>query len=72
MDNIQYIVIELQTNADGTVGNLVHSYTNQLEAESKYHQVLASAAVSTLPIHAAILIMSDGTYLESKEYRHGE
>lgn len=72
MDNIQYIVIELQTNADGTVGNLVHSYTNQLEAESKYHQVLAAAAVSALPIHAAVLITSDGTYLESKEYRHGE
>lgn len=71
MDNMQYIVIELQTNADGTVGNLVYSYTNQLEAESKYHQVL-SAAVSALPIHAAVLIMSDGTYLESKEYRHGE
>lgn len=64
----KYIVIELQTNADGTVGNLVYSYDSQNNAESKYHSVLASAAISALPKHAAVLMTSEGYLLESKCY----
>ena len=67
-----YIVIELQTNNDGTVGNLVYAYTNRNEAEQKYHLILSSAAVSSLPAHAAVLLTGDGRMLASQCYRHVE
>lgn len=67
-----YIVIELQTNASGVVGNLAYSYTNRNEAEQKYHLILAAAAVSQLPAHAAVLITGDGRTLASQCYRHEE
>lgn len=65
---MKYIVIEIQTNQDGTVGNIVTTYDSQLEAESKYHTVLSAAAISELPEHAALLFTSQGTVLESKCY----
>ena len=67
---IKYIVIEIQTNADGTVGNLVSSHDTANAAESAYHTVLASAAVSALPQHAAVLLGSDGTLFASQCYKH--
>lgn len=65
-----FIVIELQTNNDGTVGNLVYAFTNRNEAEQKYHLVLSAAAVSALPAHAAVLLTGDGRMLASQCYRH--
>lgn len=67
-----YIVIELQTNQDGTVGNLVYSYTDRGQAEQKYHLILSAAAVSQLPVHAAVLLTGDGRTLASQCYRHEE
>ena len=67
---MKYIVIELQTNSDGTVGNIVTAYDSRDEAESHYHTVLAAAALSTLPTHAAVLMASDGGYIDAKCYRH--
>lgn len=51
-----YIVIEIQSNSDGTVGTLVNSYEQRSTAEQKYHQVLAAAAVSNLPKHGALMM----------------
>lgn len=67
---MQYIVIEIQTNSDGTIGNIVTAYADRNQAESAYHSVLASAALSKLPRHAAVLVMNDGTLLESRCYEH--
>jgi len=67
---MKYIVIEIQTAADGTVGNLVTAHETRSEAESKYHSVLASAAISSIPQHAAALLASDGTLVDSRCYEH--
>ena len=67
-----YIVIELQTNADGTVANLVYQYASRDEAESKFHSILAAAAISALPAHAAVMLTNAGTMVKSEFYRHGE
>lgn len=67
---MKYLVIELQTNTDNTVSNLVYDYDNRNDAESKYHTVLAAAAISTLPIHAAVLMSSDGGYIATDRYEH--
>ena len=66
-----YIVIEIQTNADGTVGNLVWPFADRNEAEGKYHSVLAAAAVSALPRHSAALIGNDGFPYAYQCYEHG-
>lgn len=67
-----YIVIEIQTSSNGTVGTLVNSYTNQNEAESKYHQILASASLSELPVHAAVMLQNDGLIIKADRYYHEE
>lgn len=67
----KYILIELQTNKDGTVGNLVTAYDNLDQAESAWHSVLAAAAISTLSVHAAVLINNSGEVVESRHYEHG-
>ena len=67
-----YIVIELQTNAEGVVGSLVYKYDSRDEAESKFHSILAAAAISALPVHAAVMLTNAGTMVQSEFYRHGE
>ena len=68
----KYIVLELQTNADGGVGTLVTAFDDWNQAESKYHTVLASAAISSLPCHAAVLLTHDGCMLSNKSYEHAQ
>lgn len=41
-----YVVIELQTGADGKVASLVHTANSYNHGLSVYHRVLASAAIS--------------------------
>ena len=65
-----YIVFEIQTNANGTVGTLVNTYEDRNQAESKYHQVLEYAAVSALPKHACTLMSEEGFELKSECYKH--
>ena len=67
---MKYVVIEMQTAADGTVGNLVTAYDTRNAAESGYHSVLAAAAISALPQHAAALLTSTGTLIDSRCYEH--
>ena len=67
---MSFIVIEIQTNADGSVGNFVWSYAERGPAEQKYHTVLAAAAVSALPSHAAIMVTSEGHMLAHNVYHH--
>ena len=66
-----FIVIELQKNRDGHVANIVTEHATQAEAESKYHSVLAAAAVSELPIHSAVLVSEEGFPLMHQCFRHG-
>lgn len=69
---MKYLVIEIQTNTDGSVGNLVYAYDSRNEAESKYHSILASAAVSQLPCHAAIIITNEAHVIMGSRYTHVE
>ena len=67
-----FIVIELQTNSDGSVGNFVWAYATQAEAEAKYHSVLAVAAVSALPCHGAVILRNDGLQIAAQAYKREE
>lgn len=67
---IRYLVLELQTNTDNTMGSQVTSFDDLAHAEAKYHTVLAAAALSTKPIHSAILMTNQGYVQEAKCYEH--
>lgn len=72
----QFYVIEIQKYLSGEFGHIVHYAYDEdankarLKAESKYHEVLAAAAVSELPQHSATLLTSDGRAVMSQCYRH--
>lgn len=74
----QFYVVEVQKHEDGEFGHIVHwAFDEDLQkarnkGESKYHEVLAAAAVSDLPEHGAILFGSDCQPLMDKCYKHGE
>lgn len=65
-----YVVLEIQTSADGTVGNLVSAYDTRGAAESAFHSILAAAAISALPTHAAVLMTNEGSVIDSRCYTH--
>ena len=69
---MKYIVLEIQTNTDGTVGTIVMKKDTLNEAQSAFYSVLASAAISTLPVHSAVLLTNRGTLIESKTFDRNE
>lgn len=66
-----FIVLELQTQADGSViiGTPIQRETRN-EADSDYHRILQYAAISALPEHAAVIIDEAGNRVDGKCYRH--
>ena len=66
---MKFVVIELQTMQDGTVANIVTSYDAIENAQSAYYTVLASAAISSLPCHAAMLVNSEGREIHSERFK---
>ncbi len=72
----QYYVIELQKYVDGSYGDIKHVTWDEdptkarLKAESKFYEVLSAAAVSELPVHAAIMFTSEGVPIMNQRYVH--
>ena len=66
---MNYIVIELQTT-NGATANIVNSYSDRQQAESKYHQILASAATSAVNLHAAVMLAENGSPIRNECYSH--
>lgn len=72
----QYYIIELQKYLDGSFGDVKHVAWDEdptkarLKAESKFYEVLAAAAVSELPVHAAIMFTSEGVPIMNQRYIH--
>lgn len=67
-----FIVIEAQKTGN-QVATLTWSFVNQNEADSKFHQVMAAAAVSQVPVHSCLVIdeycqiYQNGTYTHKQE-----
>ena len=72
----QFYIIEIQQYKDGNYGHIVHfaydadATKARLKAESKYHEVLAAAAISELPQHSATLLTADGRAIMNQCYKH--
>lgn len=72
----QYYIIEIQQNKAGEYGHIVHYVFDEnpeqarLKAESKYHEILASAAVSETLKHSAIIISDESFPVMNQCYKH--
>ena len=64
-----FYVIEVQTFSD-TGSVIPFSFTNQPEAEAKYHALLSVCAVSSVPKHGAMLFDADGFVIKKEMYIH--
>lgn len=67
---MKYIVLELQTDTAGNVANIVTKHNTLNEAEAKFHTILAAAAISSVPTHAAVIMSEEGDTFGSKCYKH--
>ena len=65
-----YIIVEVQTYDNGSIGHLTYQLGDQSSAEQKYHTCLAAAAVSTLPCHAVAMLDSQGRLIKREMYKH--
>ena len=72
----QIYIVEIQQYTNGEYGHIVHYAYDvdpdkaRLKGESKYHEVLAAAAVSNLPTHSAIMFSTEGFPLLHQCYKH--
>jgi hypothetical protein len=69
---LNYVVIEIQTDANEHTATLVTVYDNLAQAESKYYTILAAAALSNLFIHSAVIVTADGSPYMHYSYRRDE
>ena len=65
-----FAVIEIQKNGS-TATPITTLFTDENEAYSKYHQVLASASVSEVEEHSAVLISEEGSFMWHEKFIHG-
>lgn len=66
-----FIIIEIQKDANGIVATIITQQANRDQADSTYHSILASAAISSLPEHGAVMLTSDCGFIMGQCYRHG-
>ena len=66
-----YIVAEFQTTGE-TTSILTYNYTESNLAEQKYHEILSSAAVSNVEIHAVSMLNEYGCVAKNEFYVHPE
>ena len=63
-----WLIIEEQIDANGNHGCITYQETNQNQAISRVHTMIASAAVSAIPYHAAYMISSNGFIVEGRVF----
>lgn len=64
-----YSIIELQTS-NGVTTHIYSAEETLEEAMSKYHQVLSNAAVSSVEIHACVVLAENGNPLVKECFEH--
>ncbi len=67
---MKYLVIEVQKFDSGAITSPVTAHDTLNGANAKYHQVLASAAVSSLPVHSAAIITEEGAFVKGECFTH--
>ena len=64
-----YLVIEIQMSGS-SLAHLVTTHQTRADAESKFHTILASAAISSVELHSAVMLNTDGSLMKRESYHH--
>ena len=65
-----FYILEIQEMADGQKAHLMKTAETKNEALSEYYNILHYAAISTNPIHTAVVMTSDGKYVARESFTH--
>ena len=65
-----YVAVELKTKIDGSMEVSTFKKEKQEEAEKAFHSILATAATSEHPVHAAVVLNEFGVCQRSECYKH--
>ena len=67
---MKYIVMEMQTWADGSMSTPCYAFDDRNSADAKYYTIMASAAKSSLPMHGVAMLDNTGVCYMSGSYAH--
>ena len=67
---MKYLIVEAQTNAQNQTAFLTDQKEDRNEADSVYYTKLASAAISSVPLHMVALMTYNGQLIDSMAYAH--
>lgn len=68
---MKYLVIEIQKASDGSVAvPPIGTYDNFNSAAAAYHSILATAAVSSVAIHSAVILTETGQMMGLDSFNH--
>lgn len=65
-----YEIIELQKNADGTLGMITEQAATEQQAFSVFHTKLAFAAISNVPVHSVCILSDEGVQVRVERFYH--
>ena len=65
-----YIVQEIQTTGNQPALLPALTYADRNEAESSFHSKLASAAISSVPVHTVLMYDEHGSVIKREFYEH--
>ena len=67
-----YVAIEIKVKENGAME--VSTFKKETEALGKqaFHSIMASAAVSTNPVHTGVLLDEYGNMIRKETYKHGD
>lgn len=69
-----FIILEFQTDDNGNTAVITPIQTRKEinDAKSVYHQILASAAISSVPHHTAVLMYHTGSLIATESFDHSQ
>ena len=66
-----YVAVEMKTKVDGTMEVGTFKKETKEQGLQAFHSIMASAAVSTHPVHTGILLDEFGNTVRKETYKHG-
>ena len=68
-----YIVLEIQKFTDGTIAvPPIATFESFFEAMSRYHSIMATAAISEVPVHSCVVLTETGQEIKMDSYNKAD
>lgn len=68
---MKYVVIEIQKFENGSIAvPPIATFDSFFDASSRYHTILATAAISDVPVHSAVILTETGQQIALASYNH--